>query len=104
VVTAAAAVHTTGINWESIAVIAGVIVAALGFITNRQEKRSTSIETAITTAVRNLAIVLEAKLETKEVVSNLRERIVRLEVESDKARGTSPEYHVAVDGGRHADG
>jgi hypothetical protein len=69
-------VHTSGINWESVSVIVGgigtFILAAMIWVISLIEKRNRAIRNEITGAVNNLAIVLEAKLETKDAVNQLR--------------------------------
>lgn len=65
-------VHTTGINWDSIGAIGGVVIAAMGFIYALMERRSRTIKNDITSAVGNLETVLVAKLETKDAVTDLK--------------------------------
>jgi hypothetical protein len=75
-------VHTSGINWESVAAIVGgigtFILAALVWIIGLIERRNKAIKDEITNAVNNLAQVLEAKLETKDAVSQLRVEVAEL--------------------------
>jgi hypothetical protein len=76
---AAAAVHTTGVNWESITIICGAaatIMATVGAWIRRQVK----------TSVDHLAEVLDARLETKEAVAELRTRVTVLERGTHRAR------------------
>jgi hypothetical protein len=79
---ATAAVHTTGINWSSVAVIVGgiggVIIAALAFIIRLMDRRNNAIRDEITNAVTNLGHILEAKLETKDAVNQLRIEVAEL--------------------------
>lgn len=83
---ASASVHTIGINWESIGVILGFVT--LGFtmlaywMTRRdakQEVRNNEIKDEISQSVNHLSDVLLAKLETKEAVARISERLARLE-------------------------
>lgn len=73
---AQSAVHTVGVNWSSVAVIVGgiggVIIAALAFVVRLMEKRNKQVRDEITNAVNNLGAILEAKLETKDSVNQLR--------------------------------
>jgi hypothetical protein len=69
---ASPAVHTTGINWESIGVIGGLIIgimSAVGQWVRRTVKGS----------VQELGDLLNAKLETKESVAQLRTKVSLLE-------------------------
>ena len=79
---ATATVHTTGINWSSVAVIVGgiggVIIAALAFIIRLMDRRNNAIRDEITNAVTNLGHILEAKLETKDAVNQLRIEVAEL--------------------------
>lgn len=89
---AAAAVHTTGINWESAAVIVGSVVAVISLILAVQGRRNAAIRTEITDAVNNLSTILLARLETKETVQGLAVRLARLEAfrEAFQARLQAP--------------
>jgi hypothetical protein len=80
------AVHTTGVNWQSVGVIVallGVLVAVLLWYFDRREKvradESEILRREITGAVNHLSTVLLAKLETKETVSRISERLSRVE-------------------------
>jgi hypothetical protein len=96
---ATATVHTTGLNWDSIAVLgvmfASMMIAGLSYVNLRQAQRSNSMHTSISTAVENLGKLLEAKLETKDNVAALRSEIIELkayvkareEVHHGNARG-----------------
>lgn len=68
--------HTSGINWESVAVIVGgigtFVLGALIWVVQLIERRNRAVKDEITNAVNNLATVLEAKLETKDAVNQLR--------------------------------
>jgi hypothetical protein len=86
VIGAVAAVHTVGINWESIGVIAAIV--GVGFsivvwITARRDARSQlrneDIKNEINVSVNHLSDVLLARLETKETVARISERLARLE-------------------------
>jgi len=76
------AVHTTGINWSSVAVIiggiGGVVIAAMAFVIRLMDRRNNAIRDEITTAVTNLGHILEAKLETKDSVNQLRVELAEL--------------------------
>lgn len=83
---AATAVHTTGINWESVAAIAAVVAVIMSvvlWIMSRRDRRQQAfnqeVQTDITAAVNHLSDVLMAKLETKETVSRISERLARVE-------------------------
>lgn len=79
-------VHTSGINWESIGAITAVMTAAVAFITwliarrdNRAEIRSNEIKVQISDSVNHLGEILTARLETKETVARISERLARVE-------------------------
>lgn len=79
-------VHTTGVNWESVGVIAAVVGVAfsiLVWIINRREAKAQTrnevIKDEIKNSVDNLSVILLAKLETKEKVAQISERLARLE-------------------------
>jgi Flp pilus assembly protein TadB len=79
-------VQTTGINWESVGAIAalvGVILTVLLWIFTRQDKRRENINKDLrddmTTALNHMADVLTAKLETKDTVARISERLARVE-------------------------
>lgn len=81
-----ATVHTNGINWQSVGVmIAGitVILTIMGWIFARRDKKNEQqnedIKKEISTAIDGLSTVLLAKLETKEKVAQISERLARLE-------------------------
>lgn len=90
-------VTTTGINWESVGAIAAIMGIIVGFMTwwvthrdRRQRVAGERVEQAITDAVNHLSDVLMAKLETKEKVSQISERLARLEGAAGSAqRGNS---------------
>jgi hypothetical protein len=65
-------VHTSGVNWESIAVIAVSVMTIVGGFT-------TWISRQITHAIKDLSVSLEAKLETKEVVNGINIRLTIIE-------------------------
>lgn len=65
-------VHTSGINWESIAVIAGVLLTIVTAFVGWIGKR-------ISQAVDNLSEKLELKLETKDAVNAINTRLTRVE-------------------------
>jgi hypothetical protein len=73
------AVRTTGINWESVGVIVGSVVALIAFLVSVQDRRNATVQHSIQESVDHLSDVLIAKLETKETVAKLSERIARLE-------------------------
>ena len=86
-------VHTAGINWESIGAIAALLAVAvttiLWALTRREQKadtrehmaeqRNNEIKQEIAASVNHLSEVLLAKLETKETVARISERLARLE-------------------------
>jgi hypothetical protein len=72
-------VHTSGINWESVSVIGGFVIAAMTFLMLLMERRNTQIKNDITSSVNNLGTILEAKLETKQTVAGISERLARIE-------------------------
>lgn len=80
------AAHATAINWQSIGAIAAVLAIFLGLMTwyltrrdTRQAAQNEAIKQEIADAVGHLGERLEAKLETKETVSRISERLARLE-------------------------
>jgi uncharacterized membrane protein len=82
----AEAVRTTGINWESVSAICAIVAIMLTFVIwifNRrdvkQQAENQQIRNDITESVNHLSEVLLAKLETKETVSRISERLARLE-------------------------
>lgn len=79
IASAAAAVHTTGVNWESLGVIIAAIATGCTIFFTISERRSARIERQITGAVNGLSDVLLAKLETKETVSALRVTVAELQ-------------------------
>ena len=91
---AAAAVTTTGINWESVAAIAGlvsVIVAVMLWAIQRREHRAEAaareLKRDMAGALDHLAEVLTAKLEAKEAVADIRERLSRVEAVIGQGNG-----------------
>lgn len=76
---AATAVHTTGINWESLAVIFGGFAAIATLLIGWIDRRQARIRGEITDSVNHLSEVLLAKLETKDAVAKISERLARLE-------------------------
>jgi sensor domain CHASE-containing protein len=85
-VIAQSAVHTAGVNWESVTAIAGcvaVIMTVVLWIFNRRDSRQSAQNDALraefTHSIDNLTQVLLAKLETKETVSTVIERLARVE-------------------------
>jgi hypothetical protein len=79
-------VQTTGVNWESVGVIIAaisVIVTVMLWIFARQDKRRehTAIELRddMRHALDHLSDVLTAKLETKDTVARISERLARVE-------------------------
>lgn len=83
---AAQAVRTTGINWESVAaigVIVGILVTVLLWVFGRQDKRrelaTKELRQDMTNSIDHLSEVLTAKLETKDTVARITERIARVE-------------------------
>lgn len=97
-------VHTTGINWESLGVIIGalsvIVVLMLWFFDRRDRRRladaqqmerereqrenarlaeNAELRREFTEAMAHLSDVLLAKLETKETVSRISERLSHVE-------------------------
>ena len=79
-------VHTTGVNWESVAVIVGSLVACLTFLGTVIERRNRQIRSDITGAVTHLGEVLGERLETKANVAALSGRVAVLEAERARRR------------------
>jgi len=71
--------HVPGINWETVGVLGGAIIAALAFLTGLQARRNKAIRDEITEAVILLDEAPTEKLETKVAVAQLTERVARLE-------------------------
>jgi hypothetical protein len=74
-VIASVAVHTTGVNWETVGVIVSlvsVLMTVIMYMFNRWDKR-------IKTALDAQTDLLMAKLETRETVSKITERLARVE-------------------------
>lgn len=76
-------VQTTGINWMSfIPLVATIVTCFIGVAVygeNRQAKRQNEMKSEITESVGHLSDVLLERLETKENVSKLNERLARIE-------------------------
>jgi hypothetical protein len=81
---AQATVHTSGVNWESVSVIAGVIVATMAFFVGVVNRRSDAVRGEIKEAVDHLSEVLVGKLETKDAVNSLAQRVTRIEANTDR--------------------
>jgi len=75
-------VRTTGLNWQSIGVIVGTIIACLTFMVLVQERRNRAVRQDITEAVTHLGDVLEERLETKTTVAALAARVAVVESET----------------------
>lgn len=83
---ASTAVRTTGINWESVAaigVLVGILVTVLLWVFGRQDARreraTAELRQDMTSSIDHLSEVLTAKLETKDTVARITERIARVE-------------------------
>lgn len=74
-------VHTTGVNWDSVGIIIGAVLACLTFLTGLQERRNRQIRGDITEAVAHLGEVLGERLETKANVAHLTARVAVVEAE-----------------------
>jgi hypothetical protein len=79
-------VHTTGINWESVGAIGAIMAVLQSFfvwlVTRKDQKReddAQAVKQEIADSVNHLSEVLLAKLETKETVSRISERLSRVE-------------------------
>jgi F0F1-type ATP synthase membrane subunit b/b' len=87
---AEAAVHTVGVNWTSVAVIiggiGGVVIATMAFVIRLMDRRNNAIRDEITNAVTNLGHILEAKLETKDSVNQLRVELAELRGQVNKTQ------------------
>jgi hypothetical protein len=90
-------VHTTGINWESILTIIGSMIGitftVFGILWHyqtrreeRQDKRFEELRTDFTDGLKGLGDILEAKLSTKDSVSDINARLSRIEGERDAVR------------------
>lgn len=79
--TAMAVVHATGVNWDSVGVIVGCVVACLTFLAGIQERHNRKIRGDITDAVSHLGEVLGERLETKTNVAHLSARVAVVEAE-----------------------
>lgn len=88
-----ATVKTTGINWQSIGTILAALVAAVAFLTAIIQRRQKAVSQQISDAVDNLARVLEAKLETKDSVNNLRIEVARMKEQVTAMRQNHAEQH-----------
>lgn len=69
-------VHTSGINWASVLTLVSSIVVLISIIVGTFVRYLTR---SITSAVNNLSVVLEAKLETKEKVAQIDRRLTIVE-------------------------
>lgn len=69
---AEATVHTSGLNIESIVVTASIILGIVGSFV-------TWIGNKITRAINDMSEKLQAKLESKEVVQQINNRLTRVE-------------------------
>jgi hypothetical protein len=79
-------VHTSGVNWESVGVIVAaisVIITVMLWVFARQDRRRerTAIELRddMRHSLDHLSDVLTAKLETKDTVARISERLARVE-------------------------
>lgn len=79
-------VHSTGINWIGISPILAVMIAGIGVIIavmNRRDERyqrqNIEIKEEISSSVNHLGEVLSARMETKEAVARISERLARVE-------------------------
>lgn len=75
-------VHTTGVNWVSIATIiipiVVCVIAVATYLDHRTEKRQTTVKTEIKESVDQLSAVLQERLETKENVNQLKIEVASL--------------------------
>jgi len=79
---AEATVKTSGVNWESIAVIATAVLAIFGAFTSW-------IGRQITHAINDLSDKLLSRLETKETVNSIERRVTVLEVHERDREATA---------------
>jgi hypothetical protein len=83
---AASAVHTTGVNWESIAVIAGVVAGIIGgfakwFISALQKGRKEQSEVIMS----QVKVMVDAQFEqTKLITSALEHRLTAVDTHLDQ--------------------
>ena len=89
----AQAVHTTGVNWESVATIVAIVGVVQGFLfwlfarrDKARDDKADEVRQMIADAMHDQAEALNhqtemlmAKLETKETVSRISERLARVE-------------------------
>ena len=80
------AVHTTGVNWESVAAVAGTVITGVTVTITVLERRSKAIRSEIRESVDGLREMLSERLETKERVAGLAQRIAVLETERNMRR------------------
>jgi hypothetical protein len=78
-VIALGAVHTTGVNWDSVGVLLAGVVAAAAFLDRLQARRHKSVRDEIASSVNHLGQVLNERLETKDTVHMLAVRVAFLE-------------------------
>lgn len=79
-------VRTTGINWESVSAIGAILLILQGLffwsVQRRERKRDAEqdeVRREISESVNHLSEILLAKLETKETVARISERLARVE-------------------------
>lgn len=76
-VQAVTTVHTSGINWQSLAAILAGFAAIAGVLLAWTERRQSGLKNQIADSVNHLSDVLMARLETKEAVAALRVEVIQ---------------------------
>ena len=71
--------QVVGISWQTVGVIIGAFSALITALVVLQERRNRTIKDEIKSSVDHLSDVLLAKLETKESVARISERLARIE-------------------------
>jgi len=71
-------VHTSGINWNAVGAIGGIVTALLAVMLTFIIWRQNQQKHEITTAISSLEAVLIEKLETKENVNQIRVDMAKL--------------------------
>lgn len=83
---AVATVHTTGVNWESVSVIVALVTVLMTVVLwiisrrdRRQQQENQAVKQEIADAINHQSEVLLAKLETKDTVARISERLAAVE-------------------------
>lgn len=59
-------------NWSTIGTLGAAVVAGIGYLDTRNARKSKAVQDSFVAAINNQTTLLEAKLETKDAVNNLR--------------------------------